>query len=50
MLWDKSGQSWVHFGIRSQPAAVLLDKNGKIIKVYKSGVDLDAIGKAISAL
>ena len=49
MYWDKSFESWQHFGIRSQPAAVLLDHNGKIIKTWKSGVDLDAIKKALPA-
>ena len=47
MYWDESFESWQHFGIRSQPAAVLLDKNGKIIKSWKSGVDLDAVLKAL---
>ena len=49
MYWDKSSESWQHFGIRSQPAAVLLDRTGHIIKAWKSGVDLDAIKKALPA-
>ena len=49
MLWDSSGESWVHFGIRVQPAAVLLDSQGHIIKVSKAGIDLPGMLKALPA-
>ncbi len=31
MLWDESFVSWETIGVSSQPAAVLLDKDGSLI-------------------
>lgn len=32
LLWDASGESWRHMGIRGQPAAVLFDGRGRELK------------------
>ena len=32
MLWDGSFQSWQHFGVYSQPTAILLAPDGTIIE------------------
>ncbi len=38
MLWDESFVSWDHYGIRSQPAAILLDANGDAIEGWSGNV------------
>ena len=32
LVWDESYRSWVHFGVRSQPAGILLDAKGAVLK------------------
>ncbi len=31
MYWDETGESWIAFGVVSQPAAVLLSPTGEIL-------------------
>ncbi len=42
LLWDESGKSWKHFGIRLQPEAVLVAPDGTIIDQWQ-GLPLDEI-------
>jgi hypothetical protein len=39
MYWDKSFASWDYFGVAGQPAAILLDTNGKPVKMWSGFLD-----------
>ncbi len=39
MYWDSTFDSWDYFGVAGQPAAILMDKNGKVIKTYTGFLD-----------
>lgn len=42
MLWDGSFESWLHYGIRTQPSLVLLAPDGEVIDSW-SGLPLDEV-------
>ncbi len=48
MLWDSTFESWRQLGISSQPAGMLLDRNGTILTSWRGGIPqsrvLDAVG------
>ena len=46
LLWDESGKSWQHFGIRLQPEAVLVGPDGTVIEHWQ-GLPLDEIAKLL---
>jgi thioredoxin-related protein len=39
MYWDATFTVWDYFGVAGQPAAILLDKNGKVVKQYSGFLD-----------
>jgi len=42
-LWDESFETWKTFGITSQPAGVLVSRNGDVIKTWKGGFPEDEV-------
>jgi hypothetical protein len=42
LLWDESGLTWRHFGIRLQPEAVLVAPDGTVIDQWR-GLPFDEI-------
>lgn len=49
MYWDNTFDSWQHFSITSQPAAVLVDDGGEVIDQWNGRVDPDDIAAALQA-
>lgn len=47
MLWDASGVSWQRFNVPIQPASVLVDPSGKVIKGWQGVVDFTKVLKAL---
>lgn len=39
LLWDPGFDSWQHFGITSQPNAILFDKDGEAIARWQGALD-----------
>lgn len=39
MYWDPTFDSWDYFGVTGQPAAVLLNKDGKPVKTWTGFLD-----------
>lgn len=48
MLWDQSGLSWQRFNVPIQPASVLVDRSGKVVKGWQGVVDFNKVLKALS--
>lgn len=46
LLWDESGDTWQHFGIRLQPEAVLVAPDGTVIEHWQ-GLPLADIAKRL---
>jgi hypothetical protein len=38
MLWDETFDSWVELGVTGQPAAVLFDGDGKVLKAWRGRI------------
>ena len=49
MLWDPGFDSWVHYDIRGQPAAVLLDADGGAIKGWRGLFPADEVLSLVAA-
>lgn len=50
MLWDPTFQTWAEFGISSQPAAVLVDRSGDVIKTWRGAIrESEVLSLAASA-
>jgi thiol-disulfide isomerase/thioredoxin len=43
MVWDETGQSWVHHGVTSQPTIVVLDRDGQVAGRWYRDFDEDGI-------
>lgn len=43
MIWDPSFDSWIHYGVRGQPAAILVDANGNELGRWLGAFDLDEV-------
>lgn len=43
MLWDEGFDSWQLLGIRSQPAAILLDADGAVLESWTGPVSTDEV-------
>lgn len=43
MIWDESFESWSYYGIRGQPAAILVDTSGNPIDGWLGRFDLDVV-------
>jgi thiol-disulfide isomerase/thioredoxin len=43
MVWDASGQSWVHHGVTSQPTVIVLDADGQVAGRWYREFDPDGI-------
>ncbi|MEZ5382150.1 MAG: hypothetical protein R2754_10220 [Microthrixaceae bacterium] len=43
MLWDEGFESWQLLGIRSQPAAILLDAEGEVLDSWQGPVSPDEV-------
>lgn len=48
LLWDDSFDSWEHFEVTSQPAAVLLDpKDGSVIERWQGELDQERLDEIL---
>lgn len=43
MVWDESGQSWIHHGVTSQPTVIVLDADGQVAGTWFRDFDVDGI-------
>jgi hypothetical protein len=43
MYWDDTFESWVAFGVRSQPAAVLLSPSGEVLDAWSGMFPVDTV-------
>ena len=43
MVWDRSGQSWIHHGVTSQPTVIVLDAEGQVAGTWFRDFDVDGI-------
>ncbi len=43
MVWDPSGQSWIHHGVTSQPTVIVLDADGQVAGTWFRDFDPEAI-------
>ena len=43
MVWDESGQSWIHHGVTSQPTIVVLGADGQVAGQWYRDFDVDGI-------
>ncbi len=43
MYWDDTFETWVAFGIDSQPAAVLLAPDGEVLASWRGMFDIDEV-------
>ena len=50
MLWDPSFESWIHFGIQSQPSGVLLDRDGFVIDAWLGPIPEERVLETVSSL
>ena len=50
MYWDKSSASWDYFGVAGQPAAILIDKDGKPVKSWNGFLDTKKVLAEIKKL
>ncbi len=48
MLWDETFESWQPFGIRSQPAFILLDRDGNSLGEWTGGFPEDEVVGLVS--
>lgn len=47
LYWDSGFRSWTHFGIRSQPAAILFGKDGKVLGKWNGMLDIREVDKLV---
>jgi hypothetical protein len=50
MFWDSTGTSWEHFGVPSQPAALLIDTDGKVVGSWTGFLDTKKVQAALDKL
>ncbi len=50
MTWDKSGQTWVDFGVPAQPAMILYNKFGAEVRRWNGVFKKAEVDEAISRL
>jgi hypothetical protein len=43
MYWDETFESWVAFGVSSQPAAALLAPDGAVLGAWRGMFPVDAV-------
>lgn len=43
MVWDQSGQSWIHHGVTSQPTVIVLDADGQVAGTWFRDFDVAGI-------
>ncbi|MGH9185630.1 MAG: TlpA family protein disulfide reductase [Acidimicrobiales bacterium] len=43
MLWDPSGETWIHYGVTNQPTVVVLAPDGEVRGTWFRDVDEDGI-------
>ena len=43
MYWDETFESWVAFGVSSQPAAALLAPDGEVLGAWRGMFPTDAV-------
>ncbi len=46
MVWDKAGETWLHFKVTNQPTVLVIGADGKVSKKWFRDFDADAILKA----
>lgn len=46
MVWDRSGRTWVHYRVTSQPTVIVLDGEGRVVKRFFRQFDEAAILEA----
>ncbi len=43
MIWDESFETWAYYGVRGQPTAILVDRNGNPIAGWSGFFDADEV-------
>ena len=43
MYWDASFDSWTHYNVASQPAAILISADGKIVQSWTGSPNLKTV-------
>lgn len=49
MLWDESFESWVAFGVQSQPAAILFAADGTVLEGWLGPFPEEAVLDLVAA-
>jgi len=50
MTWDKSGKTWVDFGVPAQPAMILYNKSGNEVRRWNGVFNKAEVADAVSQL
>jgi len=50
MIWDESFATWEHYGVRGQPAAILVDRTGNPIQGWTGRFDFDEVLELTASL
>jgi len=50
MIWDESFTTWQYYGVRGQPAAILVDSTGEAIQGWTGRFDFDEVLDLAAAL
>lgn len=50
MTWDASFETWSHYGISSQPNAILVTRSGETIESWAGRLSTDDVLEAIENL
>ncbi len=43
MIWDESFETWSYYGVRGQPAALLVNAKGEPIQSWLGAFDVDQV-------
>jgi len=50
MTWDPGFDSWIYYGVNSQPTAILVDPAGNPLAGWRGAFDLDEVLRLASEL
>jgi len=50
MIWDESFTTWEYYGVRGQPAAILVDQTGDPIQGWTGRFDFDEVLELAASL
>lgn len=48
MTWDPGFDSWNHFGVRGQPAFIVIGQNGKALDGWYGPLDEEKLNEALA--